>query len=482
MLNDESLSADDVVWRLLAPPHAEWPSEVPEDPMLTRLVGSLLDGSTAPSEVDEIASQLHRAAARPESAPVVASLCGALDDAATKGAERDDDATKAADAAWQAATEAAEASAQGRSGGSPTDGSSPSQEPSPFLAPSNRASSAQAAATIPKRPPPRGASTARKASSSPPASALPPSAPPCPSARPTATRSAGPPSVASAYVSAVDLALLHRAASPFAEARLRERKIDKMSQMVAESMSMCGGLAWKQDSGSSADGGEGPSGREPPNRALNEALDHSEPSASCDDSLLPLPLPPPLPQPLPRGLAVPIPRGLPPPKPPRPSATATCMSVPSPAGRSEPAHAGGVSGAPPRIAQPAQDVSRKWRCKCSTINKAGSFKCTRQGCGVYFCLKCGQLGHQQRFCRQPSSRSNADEGARGEEEFDDGTIECVVCMDAVACDMLLPCKHKITCMSCTSALLQFNRPCPFCSTPIIGVEGPIGNTRKVATF
>merc|ERR1712070_44008 len=51
-------------------------------------------------------------------------------------------------------------------------------------------------------------------------------------------------------------------------------------------------------------------------------------------------------------------------------------------------------------------------------------------------------------------------------ELDDLASECVVCMDAPACVMLYPCGHNITCASCTRALLQHNKPCPFCSKDI----------------
>ena len=39
-------------------------------------------------------------------------------------------------------------------------------------------------------------------------------------------------------------------------------------------------------------------------------------------------------------------------------------------------------------------------------------------------------------------------------------------MDAPAQVTLLPCGHNITCASCTRALLQLKRPCPFCSAEI----------------
>ena len=45
-----------------------------------------------------------------------------------------------------------------------------------------------------------------------------------------------------------------------------------------------------------------------------------------------------------------------------------------------------------------QDVHAEWRCRCGHINKAGSNTCNRRGCRVYFCLKCGSLGHQSKFC------------------------------------------------------------------------------------
>ena len=68
--------------------------------------------------------------------------------------------------------------------------------------------------------------------------------------------------------------------------------------------------------------------------------------------------------------------------------------------------------------------------------------------------------------------SVARDGRRGLEAFaleDDGSAtdeSCVVCMDAPAQVTLFPCGHNITCASCTRALMELQRPCPFCSVPI----------------
>ncbi|EOD29237.1 hypothetical protein EMIHUDRAFT_434619 [Emiliania huxleyi CCMP1516] len=147
-----------------------------------------------------------------------------------------------------------------------------------------------------------------------------------------------------------------------------------------------------------------------------------------------------------------------------------------------------------------QDVTRDWRCKCGVVNKAGSFICAKRGCRVYFCLHCGGLGHQQRFCRQAGSAeappSGGSSGASpaasaaaagagregsGRErrgpaaskravEPDESVSECVVCMDAPIQVTLFPCKHNITCASCTYALLQHNKPCPFCAVEIASTD------------
>ena len=50
--------------------------------------------------------------------------------------------------------------------------------------------------------------------------------------------------------------------------------------------------------------------------------------------------------------------------------------------------------------RPAQNPKLEWRCKCGMVNKPGAYQCAKRGCRVFFCLSCGQLGHQQRFCRQ----------------------------------------------------------------------------------
>ena len=56
-------------------------------------------------------------------------------------------------------------------------------------------------------------------------------------------------------------------------------------------------------------------------------------------------------------------------------------------------------------------------------------------------------------------QTEKDDGAAGDEG-------CVVCLDAPVQVTLFPCGHNITCASCTRALLQLKRPCPFCSSPI----------------
>jgi len=141
----------------------------------------------------------------------------------------------------------------------------------------------------------------------------------------------------------------------------------------------------------------------------------------------------------------------------------------------------------------SQDVTRDWRCKCGALNKAGSFMCLRRGCHIYFCLGCGALGHQQRFCRQTVSqgppampltpfaaeqqslRRAKDAPAQsltGVAEsswmagVDESTSECVVCMDAPAHVTFYPCGHCITCGSCTRALQAHGKGCPFCSKEI----------------
>ena len=148
--------------------------------------------------------------------------------------------------------------------------------------------------------------------------------------------------------------------------------------------------------------------------------------------------------------------------------------------------------------RPVQNPKAEWRCKCGTINKPGAYQCAKRGCRVFFCLACGQLGHQQKFCRQvgasgappassppavattaaaapaigglppPRTRRGRQEQIVAEQlaEAGDANEGCVVCLDAPAQVTLFPCGHNITCASCTRALLQLKRPCPFCSAPI----------------
>ena len=45
-------------------------------------------------------------------------------------------------------------------------------------------------------------------------------------------------------------------------------------------------------------------------------------------------------------------------------------------------------------------------------------------------------------------------------------VECVVCLDAKAEVMLLPCKHVILCWGCSQLLQAASKPCPICCTPV----------------
>ena len=45
-------------------------------------------------------------------------------------------------------------------------------------------------------------------------------------------------------------------------------------------------------------------------------------------------------------------------------------------------------------------------------------------------------------------------------------VECVVCLDAKAQVMLLPCKHSILCWGCSQLLEAAGKPCPICCAPV----------------
>ena len=47
-------------------------------------------------------------------------------------------------------------------------------------------------------------------------------------------------------------------------------------------------------------------------------------------------------------------------------------------------------------------------------------------------------------------------------------IECVVCLDARAAVMLLPCKHTILCQACAELVREGGKTCPMCRTPVEG--------------
>ncbi|KAL3930170.1 MAG: hypothetical protein SGPRY_001655 [Prymnesium sp.] len=76
-----------------------------------------------------------------------------------------------------------------------------------------------------------------------------------------------------------------------------------------------------------------------------------------------------------------------------------------------------------RPIQSAQDPAREWRCKCGTLNKVGAFQCAKRGCRVFFCLTCGQLGHQQRFCRQGASVIEESTRARMQMRHDGSEVD-----------------------------------------------------------
>ena len=50
--------------------------------------------------------------------------------------------------------------------------------------------------------------------------------------------------------------------------------------------------------------------------------------------------------------------------------------------------------------------------------------------------------------------------------------ECVVCMDAIAKTVLVPCGHIATCAKCAKKLVKKNLPCPICRRAIRQVHAP----------
>jgi hypothetical protein len=55
-----------------------------------------------------------------------------------------------------------------------------------------------------------------------------------------------------------------------------------------------------------------------------------------------------------------------------------------------------------------QDPTGPWRCSCGNQNVAGAARCEAAGCDRFFCLHCGMIGHQIKFCRQlPRSEQQA---------------------------------------------------------------------------
>ena len=64
-------------------------------------------------------------------------------------------------------------------------------------------------------------------------------------------------------------------------------------------------------------------------------------------------------------------------------------------------------------------------------------------------------------------------------------VECVVCLDARAEVMLLPCKHTILCQTCAELVREGGKTCPMCRTPVEGEvmvgEGKGKEAVKLAT-
>lgn len=59
-----------------------------------------------------------------------------------------------------------------------------------------------------------------------------------------------------------------------------------------------------------------------------------------------------------------------------------------------------------------------------------------------------QLGHLENYASSPSSR------------------ECAICMDAERDTLLCPCRHLLTCSSCSWSLIVNQETCPICRAPI----------------
>ena len=52
-----------------------------------------------------------------------------------------------------------------------------------------------------------------------------------------------------------------------------------------------------------------------------------------------------------------------------------------------------------------------------------------------------------------------------EDEFEDNTAECVICMSDIRDTLILPCRHLCLCNGCADSLRYQANNCPICRAP-----------------
>lgn len=53
----------------------------------------------------------------------------------------------------------------------------------------------------------------------------------------------------------------------------------------------------------------------------------------------------------------------------------------------------------------------------------------------------------------------------GDEDLEDGSSECVICMSDMRDTLILPCRHLCLCQSCADSLRYQANNCPICRVP-----------------
>lgn len=76
----------------------------------------------------------------------------------------------------------------------------------------------------------------------------------------------------------------------------------------------------------------------------------------------------------------------------------------------------------------------------------------------------------------------------GDEDLEDGSSECVICMSDMRDTLILPCRHLCLCQSCADSLRYQANNCPICRVPfrallqIKALQKTLDNNHRVILF